>query len=83
MWQSGGVSDIVSLNGTPVRREPVEHFEQRQVRFRDRLEEPVLLEKFLVLRMPHVGEVRMQDQGEVAVGSHAGGCGERRTVGMG
>ena len=45
--------------------EPVEHLDERDVRLGDRLVEPVLLEEVLVLGMPHVGEVRVEDERQV------------------
>ena len=51
------------LEGHPVIRQPVQHLEQRDVGFGDRLEEPVLLKELLILRVPHVGEMRVEDEG--------------------
>ena len=52
-----------------VVRQPVQHLEQRQIGLGDRLVEPVLLEKFVVLRMPHVGQMRVEDEGEISGGA--------------
>ena len=41
--------------------------EQRQIGFGDGLEQPVLLEKLLVLRMPDERQVRVKDEGEIAL----------------
>ena len=70
MATSGGVSDIVSRKGTPSSHEPVEDLEQRDVGLGDRLEEPVLLEEVVVLGMAHEGQVRVQDEREVAGDGH-------------
>jgi len=43
--------------------QPAQHLEERQVGLDDRLVEPVLLEKFVVLRMPHVRQVSVEDEG--------------------
>jgi len=51
-----------------VVEQPVHHVDERDVGLGDRLVEPVLLEEVLVLRMPDEGEVRVEDQREVALG---------------
>ena len=43
---------------------------QWKIRFRDRLEKPVLLEKILVLRMPDKGQMSVKNEGERS-GCHA------------
>src|SRR3546814_8508731 len=50
---------------TLFRSPPVDHVDQREVRFGDRFEEPVLLEKPLVLRVAHVRKVAMKHQCKV------------------
>ncbi len=47
--------------------QPVEHLDEWDIGLGQRLEEPVLLEKLLVLGMPHVGEVGMEDEREIAL----------------
>ena len=54
-------------------RQPVQHRQQGQIRLRDRLVEPVLFQKLRVLRVPDIGQVRVQHQGEVAVFGHGSG----------
>ena len=58
-----------------VLRQAVEHSQQRQIRLRDRLVEPILLQELLIFRMPHIGQMRVENESEVSVGSH--GCGVR------
>jgi hypothetical protein len=48
-----------------VADQPLHHFEQRDVAFGDRLEEPVFLEKLVVLRMPNERQVRVKNEREV------------------
>ena len=50
----------------PVLAEPLEGEQERRVRLGDRLEEPLLLHVRGRLGMAHEGQVRVQDQGEVA-----------------
>ena len=50
-----------------VAQPALENFEQRQIRFRDGLEQPVLLEKLGMLRMPHKRQMRVQDEREMAL----------------
>ena len=56
-----------------VLRESIEHADERQVTLEDGLEQPALLEVTRVLGMAHVGEVRVEDDCEIA-GGHAGPC---------
>ncbi len=60
--QSVGVSEVVSWNRTPSSAMPPEDLEQGEIGLRDSLEEPVFLEEFIILRMTHIGEVRMQHE---------------------
>jgi hypothetical protein len=49
-------------------REPAfHHLHQREVSLRDRLEQPRLLQKAVVLRVPHKGQVRMEHESETAL----------------
>ena len=41
-------------------REAKEHVHERQIRLRDRLEEPVLFQKMLMLRVAHERQVRVE-----------------------
>ena len=43
------------------------HLDQRDVSFGDGLEEPVFLQKLLVFRMADERQVRVQDEGEMAL----------------
>ena len=54
-----------------IARQPLHHADQRQVRFRDGLEEPVFLEKLVVLGMPHEWQMRVKNERERA-GRHCG-----------
>src|SRR5207244_7099569 len=54
-----------------VVREPLQHLQQRDVSFGDRLEEPVFLQEVLVLRMPNERQVRVKNEREVT--GHEGG----------
>ena len=47
--------------------ELVEELDQRDVRLGDRLEEPALFEEAVVLRMPDVGQVGVQDQQQMTL----------------
>ena len=49
----------------------VQELQQRHVGFRDGLEQPVLLQELLVLRVPDKRQVRVEDEGQVA--GHKGG----------
>jgi hypothetical protein len=53
-----------------VANQPLHHPEQREVAFGYRLEEPVFLEKLVMLRMPDERQVRVKDEREVT-GRHA------------
>ena len=50
----------------PLRGEAIQHVQERQVRLPERLEEPALLEGSLVLGVAHVGQVRVEDERDVA-----------------
>ena len=52
-----------------VGEQPLHHPEDRDVRLRDRLVEPVLFEEFRMLRMADEREVRVQDEAQIARGS--------------
>src|SRR3954468_8316820 len=54
------------LEGHLITEEPLHHGEERDITFRDRLEEPVLLKKLAVLRMPDEREMRVKKEREVA-----------------
>ena len=41
--------------------------DQRDVGFGDGFEQPVFLQKFFVLRMPHKRQMRVQDEGKIAL----------------
>ena len=45
--------------------QPLEDVQQRDVGFGDRLEEPILFEEIVVLRVAHERQVRVQDEREV------------------
>ncbi len=45
-----------------VAQPAVEDLEQRQIGFGDALKEPAFLQKLFMLRMPHKGQVRVQDE---------------------
>ena len=47
--------------------EPVEELDQRDVRLRDRLEEPALLQEAVVLGVADVGQVGVKDQQQVSL----------------
>ena len=51
----------------PVAPPALKGLEQRQVGFGDGLEQPALLQKFFMFRMPHEWQVRMEDDGKVAL----------------
>src|SRR6266404_3238954 len=51
--------------------EPLHHSEQRDVTLRYRLEEPVFLEKLVMLRMPDKRQMRVKKEREVT-GGHLG-----------
>ena len=63
-----------------VGREAVEHVEERQVRLPERLVEPALFEGPRVLGVAHPGQVRVEDERDVAEhgGPLADGAGARR-----
>src|SRR6185369_196521 len=44
-----------------------EDLDERQVSLRDGLEQPIFLQEFLVLRMAHKGQVRVEDKREIAL----------------
>ena len=48
-----------------VVHEPLHHLQQRDVGFGNCLEEPIFLEKVLVLGMPHERQVRVQNEREM------------------
>src|SRR5204862_2564091 len=48
-----------------VAQQPLHHPEERDVAFGYRLEEPVFLEKFVMLRMPDKWQVRVKNEREV------------------
>ena len=50
----------------PVLAELLQQVQERQVSLRDRLEQPVLFQKILALRVPHEGKVGVQHQGQIA-----------------
>ncbi len=50
------------LEGCVLGPELVEELDQRNVGFGDRLEEPALFKKAIIFRMPHVGQMSVQDQ---------------------
>src|SRR4051812_22547859 len=56
------------LEGHLIPKEPLHHREERDITFRYRLEEPVLLKKLAVLRMPDEREMRVKKEREVAGG---------------
>ena len=60
--------DRVTLKGVCSGPELVEELDQRNVGFGDRLEEPPFLEEAIVFRMPHVGQMSVQDQQQVTLG---------------
>jgi hypothetical protein len=45
--------------------QPFHHCDQRDVRFGDRLVQPMLLEHVFMLGMPHEGQMRVQDQTQI------------------
>jgi hypothetical protein len=54
-----------------VIQQPVHHVDQRDIRLRDRLVEPVLLKKLVVFGMPDKRQVGVQDQREITLWRHA------------
>jgi hypothetical protein len=56
----------------------IEQLDQREVGFRDRLEQPRFLEELPMLRMPHERQVSMENQGEIT--SHSRSLRERLGV---
>ena len=52
-----------------VAQPAVHDLDQRDVGFGDGFEEPVFLQKFFVLRMAHERQMRVEDEGEVALHS--------------
>jgi hypothetical protein len=51
----------------PSASQPSMNLDQRDVSLGDRLKKPVFLEKFLVLRVAHKRQVRVQHEGKVAL----------------
>ena len=45
-------------------RQPAHHAQERQIGFGDGFEEPVFLEKILVLRMPDEWQMRVEEESE-------------------
>lgn len=52
------------FEGDAVVHQPAQHAQERQVGLGDGLEEPILLEKILVLRMPDEREMGVEKEGE-------------------
>jgi hypothetical protein len=50
----------------PVLQPPIHHMDERDVSFGDGFKEPIFLEEAFVLRMPHIGQMRVQDDGKVS-----------------
>src|SRR5438477_2210138 len=50
-----------------VAQPAIHHLDERQIRLRDRFVEPILLQKMLVLRMPDKGQMRVENQRQVAL----------------
>ena len=46
--------------------ESLDHSQQRDVRFCNRLKQPLFLEEMLVLRMPNEREMRVENEGKMA-----------------
>ncbi len=55
-----------------VVEQSVHHVDERNVGFRDGLIQPVFLEKLVVLGMPDEGEMRVEEESEIALGCHDG-----------
>ena len=60
-----GVSVSVRRGFRPSRLPAFQELQQRHVGFRDGLEQPVLFQELLVLRVPDKRQVRVEDEGQV------------------
>ncbi len=68
------MSDIVSLNADAFVDQPAHHAEQRKVGLGDGFEEPVLLEKILVLGMPDERQMGVEDESEMSRACQSSKC---------
>src|SRR5208337_1345491 len=58
----------------------VEELDQRHIRFRDRLEEPALLQEAVELGVPDVRQVGVEDQQKISAWHVCSVCGEEKAV---
>ena len=57
----------LAQQGDEVALQAVEHLQQRDIRFSDRFVEPVLFQEIVILRVPDIGQVGVQNQQQITL----------------